>query len=335
MNEENRTQTTFTQHLSGSKTEPEPVLDGAAVELGARLRAAREGRHLTLDDLGARLKVSTTKLRALEEGRLGALPDLTFARSLARACAKTLDIDISELLTQIAMPVQMGLHNVLANHTSGIEDATFGENLMLHRASKPLRWGLLLVVLAGVTVLFLVGLDRARHWIARSNKTLEMASTPPVSSSASNAASASPPALMPAPTTSIVALPSFNVASTPSAQRVVSEPILSTASTPIAVANNTSAGPASVATVLPVTASMGEAIIRLSGDSWIEVRDAKGAMLHSGLVKAGNTLSLRGTPPLSVVLGNVAGTQSIEFAGAPVDLSRVTNGNVARFKLPQ
>jgi cytoskeleton protein RodZ len=66
--------------------------------------------------------------------------------------------------------------------------------------------------------------------------------------------------------------------------------------------------------------------------SWIEVKDASGARLFSRLVKSGENISLNGSLPLQVRIGNVASVQ-MRFKGQPVDLSAYSRNNVARIEL--
>ena len=57
------------------------------------LRAAREAAGLHIAALAAALKVPVRKLEALEAGRYGELPDLTFARALASSACRHLKVD--------------------------------------------------------------------------------------------------------------------------------------------------------------------------------------------------------------------------------------------------
>ncbi len=73
--------------------------------------------------------------------------------------------------------------------------------------------------------------------------------------------------------------------------------------------------------------------MNFSSDCWIQVKDATGKTLSTGIKKAGQTLNLRGQKPLQVILGAPEGV-SVTFASEPVDLSGYTSGKVARFTLP-
>lgn len=73
--------------------------------------------------------------------------------------------------------------------------------------------------------------------------------------------------------------------------------------------------------------------LSFSADCWIQVKDATGRTLSTGIKQAGQTLNLRGQKPLQVVLGAPEGV-SMTFDSEPVDLSRYTSGKVARITLP-
>jgi cytoskeleton protein RodZ len=61
--------------------------------VGARLAQLRESKNWSIDDVSARLKVSSAKLRALESGDISHLPDTTFALGVVRSYAKMLGAD--------------------------------------------------------------------------------------------------------------------------------------------------------------------------------------------------------------------------------------------------
>ncbi|WP_299998239.1 cytoskeleton protein RodZ [uncultured Cedecea sp.] len=67
-----------------------------------------------------------------------------------------------------------------------------------------------------------------------------------------------------------------------------------------------------------------------SNDCWLEVSDASGKKLFSGLKRKGETLDLEGHPSYQLKIGAPAAVQ-IQFQGKPVDLSRFIRTNqVAR-----
>lgn len=83
----------------------------------------------------------------------------------------------------------------------------------------------------------------------------------------------------------------------------------------------------------PDSAARGAIRFNAVEDSWIEVRQADGAVLHQGTVKAGSTLELNGTPPYRVTAGNPSRLQLV-YEGKPRDLAPHTARNIARMTLP-
>lgn len=83
-----------------------------------------------------------------------------------------------------------------------------------------------------------------------------------------------------------------------------------------------------------IAAAASDLELSFTGDCWIEIRDANGKRLDSGIKKSGDVLKLDGDAPFRVVLG-APGVVTMSFKGEPVDLSRYPAGKVARLKLPQ
>lgn len=71
---------------------------------------------------------------------------------------------------------------------------------------------------------------------------------------------------------------------------------------------------------------------KVSGESWIGVVDASGAVLMQRRLEPGEFVGLDGTPPFRVTIGNAVATQ-LRFRGQAVDLKAATRDNVARLQL--
>jgi cytoskeleton protein RodZ len=71
-----------------------------------------------------------------------------------------------------------------------------------------------------------------------------------------------------------------------------------------------------------------------SADSWVEIRDAGGAVVYSNLNKAGTQLELVGQGPFRILLGYAPGV-TLAFEGEPVALAPHTRNNVATLVLGQ
>lgn len=72
--------------------------------------------------------------------------------------------------------------------------------------------------------------------------------------------------------------------------------------------------------------------ISFSADCWIQVTDANGKVLLSGMKRAGDAVDLRGKAPLGVRLGYARGAQ-LSYNGQPVDVAPFIRGQTARLKV--
>jgi cytoskeleton protein RodZ len=66
--------------------------------LGEFLRRERELRHISLDDIAERTKISRRYLEAIEEGQYERLPGETFVRGFIRSYAQSIGLDPEETL---------------------------------------------------------------------------------------------------------------------------------------------------------------------------------------------------------------------------------------------
>ena len=75
-------------------------------------------------------------------------------------------------------------------------------------------------------------------------------------------------------------------------------------------------------------------VIRLSfsRESWVEVRDASGAIVFSQLSPAGSERTVRGQPPFQVTVGNAGGV-NVNYNSKDIDLGPHTRSDVAHITL--
>ncbi|NQZ48815.1 MAG: DUF4115 domain-containing protein [Moritella sp.] len=74
-------------------------------------------------------------------------------------------------------------------------------------------------------------------------------------------------------------------------------------------------------------------VLTFAGDCWIQVKDKNDKTLSTGVIKAGQSISLQGLAPLSIKLG-APEYVTMSYAGEPVDLSTFKQGRLAKFKVP-
>jgi cytoskeleton protein RodZ len=288
------------------------AVDGSAAadapSAGAMLRAARERRGMHIAVLAAAIKVPQRKLEALEADRYDELPDMTFTRALAQSVCRTLKVDMQPVLdrlpqTTVASPklehVGMGL-NAPFRERPGRDEPTDWSWLR-----KPVVWGTLIVLLGAAALAFL-----PERWLGSVLRGRAPATAP----------SASAPAV-----SEVLTLPASAVPSSASDASPTVEPPVPAASmpAPAATPSATTAAPLAVPSTLALSAG---------AESWIEVQDARGQMLLSRSLSAGESVAVDGTLPLRVTIGNATATQ-LSFRGNAVDLARHTRDNVARLQL--
>ena len=72
----------------------------------------------------------------------------------------------------------------------------------------------------------------------------------------------------------------------------------------------------------------GVVVVRTTGESWIEVRDAAGTVLLSRTVLPGEVVGLDGPLPMRLKAG-IASVTQVSLRGEPFSLAPFTRGNVA------
>jgi cytoskeleton protein RodZ len=89
---------------------------------------------------------------------------------------------------------------------------------------------------------------------------------------------------------------------------------------------------ADVATSKAVEGQQGNLVMRVTDDTWVQVKDASGELLLRRLVLAGERIALTGILPVNVKVGNAKAVE-LTYQGQRVDLSEHTRANVARIEL--
>ncbi|HZZ13256.1 MAG TPA: RodZ domain-containing protein [Paraburkholderia sp.] len=338
----------------------QPAFDSLAA-VGARLTQLREAKGWTIDDVSARLKVSHTKLRALEAGDISHLPDTTFALGVVRSYAKMLGADPTPFTQALRREKGVPAPDLTMPASSGKDLPRGKVSLSLGNTGQKSRswlWGVAAVIVAVIALaMWHTNGGDSSAWLARlkadastaagsatgasgtvvagesaaSGAAAEEASAPELQAAADNAASGVP---MPAPLATGTA-PS----SAPAVTAAATAPKPGSQAAAAVQGGSASAvvGAAST-TVAAVTPAAGESVValRVTKDSWFSVRGKDGKEVFSGLVHAGDTKEIAGVAPLKVTVGNTAGLDSITLDGQPVDPSKYSaaKGNVARFALP-
>ena len=175
------------------------MTDSNGMEVGARLKAAREERGLSIAEVAQSLKFAPRQLEALEQERFDLLPGGTFVRGMVRSYARLLKLPAEPMLEVMADKFEALDANTLAARYS--QPVPFSDNA---RRSTFVYLGLSLAVLA-------LGGGVAYQWYREHNASTQLAAakrnaerraaaTKPAAAPAQAAAPAPAPTPTPTPT---------------------------------------------------------------------------------------------------------------------------------------
>ena len=289
---------------------------GGSVAAGSLLKKAREAQGLHIGALAVSLKVPVSKLEALEAGQLEELSGSVFARALASSVCRTLKIDPTPILAQLPQAVTSQLHQK-GDLNEPFRGESRGPSLIgSDRALRPLGMAVAALLLGALVLVFLPNL---RHLFAGSGHATD---TPAATAPDNNTAT---------PASNDAAAPATSAAMPSSAPAPVASIVSSAVAAPFAVEPL-----AKASAVAPVQAvASGDELLsfKASGDSWVEVTDAKGTVLLRKMLHAGESVPLAAAAPVKVVVGRIDVTE-VTVRGQLRDLKAQTKDNVARFEVP-
>ena len=270
---------------------------------GERLRLAREQLGLSQQVVAERLCLKVSTVRDIEEDKAPAELAATFLRGYIRSYARLVHIPEEELLPMLAQQ-----EPVKTSKVAPMQGYTLGK-----RRKKRDGW---LMSITWLVLFVVVGLTGAWWWQNHKAQQEEITTMADQSTAELNANGSSGQAvpLSPEPSTGDDAAAQANNDSQP-------------ATAPAEV--NTDNGEAATTP----SADPNALVMNFSADCWLEVTDATGKKLFSGLQRKDANLNLAGQAPYKLKIGAPAAVQ-IQYQGKPVDLSRFVRTNqVARLTL--
>lgn len=278
---------------------------------GAIVRAQRETRGLTRQDIADTLNLGARVVEDIETENWARLPAAAFTRGYLRAYAKLLDIDPDTVVSAFDAAVSRGetrsavVTTMQRSHRRGLADLT------QKHPGVVLTGAVGGVICAVVIVLWAV-------WPNVGVKEAVVAKQP------AGPAESTIPKAQARPTTE-------------------SPPAAETAGAPAIIASATASAAASAAAA-PSHDDQGAHRITSDGndrlkfaftdDCWVEIKDAQGSSIYSALSRPGDALELIGRPPFHILLGN-APAVTLAFNGERVALSPHTRNNVGTLVLGQ
>jgi cytoskeleton protein RodZ len=296
--------------MSGTPVEQQPGdwVAEASPGVGERLRAAREGRGLTIADVAQALKLGLRQVEALESGDWGSLPGTTFIRGFVRNYARLLQVDAAPLMAQLDATVTTAKVSLdVPENASGAMPATRSAVQRHNRGIVIL--GAVLLVAAGLAYLLLPD-----DLTALRDKAQGM-----IDGAARKEGKATETVAAPAATAPAVPEPAFPPGQAP--EQVINPQLQALPQ----LAPAPAAQPAAAAG----TGALG---LAFTGESWVEVKDRDGRVLLSERRTVGGDQAVDGTAPLTVTVGK-ASAVALTWRGKAVDLAPHTKGEVARLTL--
>lgn len=132
--------------------------------VGARLRAARLSRGLTIDEVAQATKLRPASLEFLENDAYQSLPALTFVRGFVRAFASVVGENGDELVRRLPSPNGRSMHHAVTR------EAHFARIIGMGGQRTPR-----VVSTQGVMLLVAVGMLVAAWWMGGSTDTTDSA----------------------------------------------------------------------------------------------------------------------------------------------------------------
>ncbi|MCW8334952.1 cytoskeleton protein RodZ [Vibrio paucivorans] len=317
-------------------TEQKTDTEQPKIEAGTILKSRREELGLSQKQIADRLRLRLSIIQGIEENNFESGQVATFTRGYLRSYAKAVGLEESVVLCALddCGSAQHKEHEMLS----------FSKKTKRERHDSRIMgitWGILAVM---------VGISSVWWWQNQQTDTLAIIDDLPEEVSVVQDESSEPGSFA---TITSAAEPSDDVEVVEVVPEVAAEPIV----TEVAEVADTSEPEVAnevtseaIVEESPVPAQLPEVeqveepesvvistdkllAMSFSADCWIQVKDANGKTLSTGIKKAGQNLELSGEAPFNVILG-APESVSMTFASEPVDLSGYTSGKVARFTLP-
>ena len=326
------------------------------IDVGQRLRLAREARGLSVGEVATALKLSPHQVVALEADDWFRFPR-TVTRGFVRNYARYLKLDAAPLMTALdQVPMPHG-SDLAVSAGASVDMPREGKNS--RRDYVPVVAGLMALMLA-LAAYFFVPIERWQSGLESIKAFVLQKEAPPpeavepigtaddvvaVLTESTLPASPSLPSLpVPVPAEMVPAAPT--VAETVAPPPVSVEAIPAEAA-PVEVVSveavSVEVAPVEVAPVetdpVPLAAEntaepplTGALVFSFAQPSWVEVRDRDGQVILSQIHPAGSQRGLDGQAPFTLVVGNASHVR-LQYKGKPVELAPRSKGDVARLTL--
>ncbi len=277
--------------------------NGAAAELGLKLRQAREQKGYSIGEVAERLKLSARQIEGLESGNYEGMPELVFVRGFLRTYGRFLDLDDNEVAAFLDRIMPQNRNNLYAVDRSGSQALNYQQTEV--KKSFP-TWilGVLTAVVIGGGIY--VWQSKSNQEYAKQSDNMERPE--PAGSAAGN---------LQADNISVVAMGSDAAASAvPAASAPAAVPAQAVASEPAFAASAASG-------VVPVAAD--ELAVKVLYRSNLVIKDKNGAFVINRIVPAGSEHRFRGGAPYEVWIGYSLGATA-NYGGREINVRQHLTG---------
>jgi cytoskeleton protein RodZ len=316
-------------HVDPEAATPEPVAP-LAESPGAVLLAERRNQGLSLGDIARQLKLSVRQVEALERDDYATFSGPLFVRGFLRNYAKLLHLEPEALLAAAnlsATPVTVGPPAAAYVPVSAANP---------EGRRKFIAWTVTVVLTIIVLMLLASNVSKDR----REPGPPAIAQGPSAPATTPQHADSPPATLSPAlPPATVDAAPKAAPMPEPAAQEpkpaaAARPPPAATEAPSIAAAPPAAAQAAASPKPHVQVSGSGTSQIRMTfeGESWVEIKDGTGTTIFSRLNTAGTERVIKGTPPLTLVVGNAHGVK-LTYRDKAIDLGPHTRVDVARITL--
>jgi cytoskeleton protein RodZ len=294
--------------------EPEQGADsGGTIEVGERLRKAREEADIDINEMAGRLRLTSSQLEDIEAGRLDQFGASIYARGYVANYARLLGLRVEPLMEQLDM----------ADDEPPLKVTTAGPAAGQRLAENIARVATYAV---GTVVLALPVL-----WWASEGSLDALFGEPSVVSAQAESAESGVDADEP------VTERDREPERTPEddAERKRDDEPLMASMGMMRSSRDKEPEPVEAAAVESETVTEpvpDRLVLEMHGDSWVEIRDSAGSRLEYDLLEADTTHEYTGSAPYRVLIGNAEGV-SVRYNGEPVETAPFVQGNLARFEV--
>ncbi len=300
---------------------------------GQTLREAREARSMSVAEVAQELKISRQAVERLEQGQYDSLPGDTFARGYIRSYARLMGMDPARLALAFDRERGIEVRERSVSSIARVEPPS--------RSGRTLMWwsSVLIIVALVLSALWwyetnqptfgpLPGLEELDSETLLDDVEVDAITLPESIAEQTDGVPADLMPVEPAPAeveAESGAAPT-NADETTPVQEAATQ---SAEDTPDADAAAADAAPAESA----APASSTGLVLSVAADCWVQVSAADGRVLHSALMRAGQTLELPPSGPLDLVIGDRSAVTEIRFQGNSVTLPPQGRSGVVRMRL--